>query len=67
MSFHKMETPPSYFREIAVKVGWQVLLKLGLKIRKKHRNIYSSGRGDFVILCPFHKRNMYISLLWMWS
>ncbi|MCK5460156.1 hypothetical protein KAI52_03510 [Candidatus Parcubacteria bacterium] len=52
MFFTLKEKHRSYFEEVR-DLGWVVLLKLGIKIRKKG-NSFSPHTGDYITLCPFH-------------
>ncbi len=46
-------TPPKYFDTVRWDVGWQVLQKFGIKV-KKRGNRSVTHAGDFITLCPFH-------------
>ena len=43
-----------YFKKIQMEVGWGEVLKI-LGIKTKRRSNPSSGTGDYITLCVFHK------------
>lgn len=57
MSKKRIETPPSYFKEIERRVSWEdILKKCGIKIRKKRKGSGLIMMDEFLVtLCPFHK------------
>lgn len=48
----KKEERCLYFEQVR-NIGWVILKKFGIKIRKRG-NIFSSRTGDYITLCPFH-------------
>ncbi len=53
MAYNGKDTSPEYFNSVRWDVGWEVLQKFGIKIRRRG-NTFTVGVGDYITLCPFH-------------